>query len=68
VPYQRDAGMTETQARRLASTVTGSQGGVTATVEREGHFFVVIVETASGTFTLRDDEDWRWLRPRITAG
>ena len=65
VPYQRDAGMTETEARQLASVITEVAVGQVA-VESEGHFFVVTVTTARGTFPVRDDADWRWLRQKMS--
>src|SRR3954451_20057262 len=65
VPYQRDAGMTETEALQLASVITDAAVGPVA-VEREGHFFVVTVTAAEGTFTIRDHADWRWLRPNAS--
>ena len=64
VPYQRDAGMTETEARQLASVITEAAVGPVA-VEREGHFFVVTVTTTGGIFTIRDDADWHWLRQKL---
>jgi len=66
VAYQRDAGLTETEARQLASVITEAAVGPVA-VEREGHFFVVTVSAAVGTVTIRDDADWRWLRQKMSG-
>lgn len=63
-PYGRDAGMTESQAERLAGTVADALGGPVQ-VEREGRYFVLVVESASGRFTLRDETDWAWLQQRL---
>lgn len=66
MPYQRDAGLTETAALGLAAAVS-QFADFTTRVQREGHFFVVRVETADGTVTLRDNEDWRWLQAKLEA-
>ena len=60
-PYARDAGMTEHEARLLAERVARELGR-TATVEREGRYYVLVLATSSGTHTLRDEADWAWLR------
>ena len=65
MPYQRDAGMTETAARRLADLVHESAIGA-AFLKAEGRFFVVSVTTTAGeTLTLRDEADWRWLQAKV---
>lgn len=60
MPYDRGAGMGEHQAAALASTV---EADIEAAVEvrREGRYFVVRVETGTGSWTLRDEADWGWL-------
>ena len=64
VPYDRDAGMTERQATRLAATMRDAGMDNTA-LEREGRYFVIVVRTKTGSWTVRDEEDWRWLAARL---
>ncbi len=62
-PYGRDAGLDERAAEELAEVVRTALPAV-VTVEREGRFFVVTVDAATGRWTLRDEADWHWLRER----
>ena len=64
MPYQRGAGMTETQARQLLATINESLTGQ-VTINSEGRFFVVSVTADGETFTVRDEADWRWLRSKL---
>ncbi|MDQ1688225.1 MAG: hypothetical protein QOK42_1200 [Frankiaceae bacterium] len=64
MPYQRGAGMDETQAHGMALEVAHESGHATR-VQREGHFFTVTVELPTGVVVLRDEEDRRWLRARL---
>jgi hypothetical protein len=52
--------MTETQAEQAAAEVRLQQPGPVR-VLREGRYFVVLVETATGEHVLRDEQDARWL-------
>lgn len=57
--------MTETRADALAAHVRVA-GHVTTHVEREGHYFVVAVQTEQcGRVILRDEVDWDWLRHHV---
>jgi hypothetical protein len=57
--------MTEAQADALAAHVREA-GHVGAHVEREGHYFVVAVQTRErGKVILRDEVDWDWLRREV---
>ncbi|MDX6273987.1 MAG: hypothetical protein QOJ92_1197 [Frankiales bacterium] len=47
MPYQRGAGMDETQAHGMALEVAHESGHATR-VQREGHFFTVTVELPTG--------------------
>lgn len=39
-----------------------------ASVEAEDAYFVVVVVKGSGqTWTMRDEQDWAWMRDRILA-
>jgi hypothetical protein len=64
VPKKRDDGMSEDEARSLASTVRGA-GVERVQVEPDGIHFVVTAVTTSGRYTLHDGDDWAWLRNRI---
>lgn len=58
------AGRTANEAQRLAAAVREVHpAGVT--VDAEGGFFVVLVETDAGRWTLYDQEDWQAWQPRI---
>jgi DNA polymerase elongation subunit (family B) len=56
--------MTQAQADRLAEKVRRAAPGHVR-VEREGHYFVVAVETPDRRVVLRDDVDWDWLRHHV---
>jgi hypothetical protein len=63
-PYARDAGLTQSAADRLAALVRQDLAG-TVDVEPEGRYFVLVVQTATGTCTLRDEADWAWFRRAV---
>ena len=61
MPYGRDAGMTQTAADDLAARVREALG-LPTTVTRDGHYFVVAVDTTTETVRLYDEVDWEWLQ------
>jgi hypothetical protein len=63
-PYDRDAGMTQREAQALEELVNRAAVGATS-VEREGRYYVVVVDAANDRYTLRDEADWVWLRRQV---
>ena len=59
--------MTERAAEDLA-VVIGESVTADVVVEREGRYFIVVVDAPSGRYTVRDEVDWRWLQGRIGLG
>jgi hypothetical protein len=59
--------MTDGEAEALATVVRESVAA-DVVVERDGRYFVVVVDAPSGRYTVRDEADWRWLRGRIDRG
>jgi hypothetical protein len=59
--------MTQDEAQTLAERVRGVTPH-TVSVKAEDAYFVVVVTKGSGdTWTVRDEQDWAWMRERITA-
>ena len=61
MPYQRGAGMDQTQAERLADQLV-RDFDASAQVEREGHFFVIRCVVSDVEHVLRDAADVAWMR------
>jgi len=59
--------MTEDEAESLAQTIRAVTSDDVAVEEVDGGM-VVEVRTARGSYTLWDEVDWQWLRPRILGG
>ena len=62
-----DEGMTLDQAQALA-TLVSHETVVSVSVEPDDGYYIVRLTGDRGTFTLRDEEDWRWLKPDIAGG
>ncbi|MHA3703120.1 hypothetical protein ACXR2U_13155 [Jatrophihabitans sp. YIM 134969] len=67
----RDAGMSREEASQLADQVRETTGLDDIEVGAQDGFYVVHVVTVSpgarNVFTLHDENDWDWLRPRIVG-
>lgn len=61
-----DEGMSEGEAQALAVVVKGAtEDGVEVRAE-DAYFVVGVLRAVPGdSFTLRDEQDWQWLGPRI---
>ena len=59
-----DTGMTSDEAERLATEVRRVHA-TAVTVEPDGDFFVVQVDSDTGRWTLYDEEDWQAWQSRI---
>lgn len=59
--------MDRASADELAAQVVATTNGAVAVVP-DGVYFVVIVSTATGNWTLTDEADLEWLRDRIGEG
>ncbi len=62
-----DAGMTQDEALTLSERVRNATHHAVS-VEAENAYFVVVVTNGSvDTWAVRDEQDWQWMRDRITA-
>ena len=60
-------GTSRSEAQALANLVLESIPHA-VTVEPEDGFFVVVIKKESGdTWSVRDQDDWAWLKDRIAA-
>jgi hypothetical protein len=60
-------GMDAQTSRGLAKRVK-SETGCPADVVADAAYFVVQVHSQHGLFTLYDEADWTWLKPRVLEG
>ena len=61
--------MSRPEADSLASTVLDAVPGAHVAVQPDAaHWLVEVEPSSAGTFTLYDEDDWRWLRPQIVLG
>ena len=59
--------MTQDEAQTLAERVRGETHHRVSVEAEDAYFVVVVIKGSGDTWTVRDEQDWDWMRERITA-